>query len=252
MKKKQEQETQGARGGKLGLTLAEYAKAKGFSIDNLKAWGLEDCIYRIKGITACNAVKIPYYDENGFITKDNKGKDLSIRYRLTLTGADRFRWAYMAKPKNYLYGAQWAAQWPDDYICVVEGESDCHAGWSGGLAVVGLPGAGMWNEDAFSKLLSRFKTIYVFIEGDTGGNTLYNSLTGADGKHKTTALIEKMRFVSIPADMGKDLPDVWRRCGGKVQTFHDYIMELLEFKAWDVWKYAHKKKTAKPFKEINI
>ena len=74
------------------------------------------------------------------------GTQAAVRFRLALTGDDRFRWKTGAKP--CLYGL-WRLKeaYKVGYIVIVEGESDCHTLWHAGIPAVGLPAADSWREE---------------------------------------------------------------------------------------------------------
>jgi len=137
-----------------GITLQQYADAKGFPLPFLKGLGLADC--KNKGQAR---VRIPYMDSHGH--------ESSIRYRLSLEGKDRFRWKKGSKA--LLYGL-WRRDYAktEEYITLVEGESDSQTLWLHGESALGLPGAGTWNED-WAEHLEGVPTIYVVIEPDQGG-----------------------------------------------------------------------------------
>jgi hypothetical protein len=81
------------------------------------------------------SVKIPYYSEDG--------TEAAIRYRLALTGDDRFRW----KKGNHTlpYGLNRFTQIRKvGWVLIVEGESDCWTLWYHGIPALGAPGKGIW------------------------------------------------------------------------------------------------------------
>ncbi len=143
----------------MSCTLAELAEAKNLTTDYLSSLGLTDTT--AYGQTA---VEIPYLDK--------EGNTESIRYRLNLTGNDRFRWKKDSTTQPY---GRWIidkvkAEWPAcaDTLLIVEGESDCWAAWMAGYPCLGLPGASNTNcltlED-----VAEFPAVYVWQEPDKAG-----------------------------------------------------------------------------------
>jgi hypothetical protein len=141
--------------------LATYAAAKRLPPEFLQELGLADVSYLCRP-----ALKIPYYDASG--------GEAAARFRIALSGKDKFRWRRGSKP--FLYGINRVGK-TLDAITLVEGESDCHALWHADFSAVGLPGAGSWREDRDSALLDGIATIYVVIEPDKGGETTLRWLT---------------------------------------------------------------------------
>jgi hypothetical protein len=70
-----------------GCTLAQYSEAKRLPIDFLRGLGLQDISY-----LGNPATRIPYYRPDG--TEE-------VRFRIALTGKDRFRWRNKSKPCLY-------------------------------------------------------------------------------------------------------------------------------------------------------
>lgn len=139
--------------GSGGYTLEDYADAKGFSTDTLRAWGLTTAKYEGRDV-----VRLPYYDEDG--------NELRARYR---SGSGKW-WEGRDRP-IYLYGRDHLTDAePGDAVLVVEGESDCHALWSAGILAVGVPGCNAWREE-WAEHLAGLK-VYVWEEPDKGGPQL--------------------------------------------------------------------------------
>jgi hypothetical protein len=157
-----------------GCTLEEYAAAKHLPLDFLKHEfiGLEDSTYNCRVSQGkVRAIRIPYMDE--------AGNPVAIRYRTGLrkpaAGDDtRFRWA-----KNStltLYGRNWLdIAREEDYVFVVEGESDCHVGWHYEIPTIGVPGAQNWR-DEWSVLLDGISLLIVPIE-DAAGEKLWKAVS---------------------------------------------------------------------------
>jgi hypothetical protein len=163
-----EGDTQPARGSATpqphaGCTLEDYTAAKELSPEFLSLLGLSTINY-----CGAPAVRIPYVDE--------AGNELGIRFRISLTGDDRFRWKKGSKP--HLYGLNLLKKARElGYVILVEGESDVHTLWSYGYPAVGLPGAALWNEDRDAARFDGLDRIYVVIEPDRGGQAVLEWLT---------------------------------------------------------------------------
>jgi DNA-binding MarR family transcriptional regulator len=144
-------------GATLGCTLAGYAAAKRLPPEFLLSLGIREFSY-----LRSPALRIPYF---GF-----DGGEPAIRFRVALTGDDRFRWKRGDKPR--LYGLNRLAQARSaGYIALVEGESDCHTLWFHREPALGLPGASNWNENRDAPLLDGIDVIYLMVEPDQGGKT---------------------------------------------------------------------------------
>jgi hypothetical protein len=160
-----------------GLTLAQYAAAKGISIDFLKACGVSEVTRDQKP-----ALRIPYLGPDG--------QELAVRFRIAPDG-DRFRWKSGTKP--CLYGLHRLAEAKNaGQVVLVEGESDCHTLWLHGIPAVGIPGAGNWREERDARHFDGIETIYVVIEPDLGGGTVRKWLSRSTIRHRA-------RLVSLPA-----------------------------------------------------
>jgi hypothetical protein len=139
-------------------TLASYAKAKRLPIEFLRGAGLTDSKWR--GVPA---VRMPYFDV--------AGAEVAVRYRIAVSGDDKFRWRKGNKP--CLYGLnRIEAVRAGRAVTIVEGESDCHTLWHVGFPALGLPGAGTWREDRDAPTFDGIDPIYVAIEPDRGGESV--------------------------------------------------------------------------------
>ena len=146
--------------GPRGITLAEYAKAKLISIEELKSYGIVDAYYHDH-----SALSVPYLDANDSV--------IARRWRIALKG-DRFRWDNQTT--TCLYGL-WRLKHigANCFVTIVEGESDCHTLWAKEIDAVGVPGASIWRDDENSEALKNFLCVVV-VEPDKGGETLLNLL----------------------------------------------------------------------------
>jgi hypothetical protein len=109
-----------------GCTLTQLSEAKGLPIWIMKSWGWTS--YNWYGI---QAIRIQY--PNG-----------SVRYRVGLTGKQRFRWAKGSPPG--LYGVDRLTE-EDQVVLVLEGETDVLAADLLGIRAVGVPGVSNWKPE---------------------------------------------------------------------------------------------------------
>ena len=146
-----------------GLTLEAFAKAKGFEVDFLRNYGVEE---------QAGKVVFHYHLMNG-------QKAARQRIRLSLSGDKRFIWN-KSEGKPTPYGLQYVSAAhkrgiKDLYL--VEGESDALTLWLHGLTAIGVPGADM------TKLLQAphvngFTQVFIVKENDQGGETFEKGLVG--------------------------------------------------------------------------
>jgi KaiC/GvpD/RAD55 family RecA-like ATPase len=170
-----------------GLSLVEYAERKGLNLDTLYAAGVEERV----GKFGDTIVAIPYRDAEGNVLRTKLRTRTGTFWDKDGTGAP-------------LYGQDVLAKAPKDApVLIVEGESDCHAGWQHGLCVVGLPGASQWRTEYAPLLQGR--TVYVWQEPDEGGATLVSAVA------KDLPKARVIRDVSIDDTPVKDLCDLHQR-----------------------------------------
>ena len=145
------------------LTLAEYAQEKGLSEDFLRGLGVSEIPYN-----GSNAVRIPYFNELEILK--------AAQIRLSINGANNFRWRSGDKPIPYgLNRLQDARE--DDYIIIVEGPSDAQTLWQCGFHAIGIPGVNTWRAE-WVAYIEPFGKIYFVREPDQGGDTLFKTLQG--------------------------------------------------------------------------
>ena len=131
--------------------LEDFAREKHLDVNNLKLWGLSN---------GYNRIQIPYYDE-----QDNV---IATRYRFN-PNEEGSRFSWKKGSKINLYGLNALKDIAsNDYIVVVEGESDTLTLWNYGIPCVGVPGANNLKK-SFAKPLERFEKIYIHNEEDLGG-----------------------------------------------------------------------------------
>lgn len=112
-----------------------------------------------------NAVQIPYFDEEGNCT--------ALRFRQLPKG---FIWKKNSQIS--LYGLWKLKDFSDDYIILVEGESDAQTLWFNNIQAIGVPGANMF-KTSFKKSpnsLDKFKKIYIHCEEDEAGENFVNEV----------------------------------------------------------------------------
>lgn len=130
----------------------DFAKEKNIPANYLKRIGFSN---------GYNCIKIAYYDKNHIQT--------ATRYRYNpLEKTDKGKFSWGKNSKMSLYGLNGLEEASDDYIVLVEGESDAVTLWYNGVVAVGVPGANNFKKE-YAKQLERFKTIYIHKEPDKGG-----------------------------------------------------------------------------------
>jgi hypothetical protein len=101
-------------------------------------------------------------------------------------------------------------------VLIVEGESDCHAGWQRGVTVVGLPGASQWKPD-YAALLSG-REVIVWQEPDEGGATMVAAISASlpkarilrDVKHREQIMKDLCDLHQSVQAHGDDWATVWQ------------------------------------------
>jgi hypothetical protein len=137
----------------LGLTLEQYAAARGLRVDFVRECGLSDMV-----LAGRPAVRIPYLGPSG--------EELAVRFRIALDG-DLFRWKSGSKPCLYGLNRIGDAR-AAGHVVLVEGESNVHTLWHNGIPAVGLPSGTDWREDRDAERVDGINTIYVVAKPDKG------------------------------------------------------------------------------------
>jgi hypothetical protein len=182
-----------------GLTVAEYAERKGLALDGLAKAGVHDRLGKFNDAI----VAIPYRRADGTVIRT---KCRTRKGTFWLPDGEG----------TPLYGQDILAAHPDAPVVIVEGESDCHAGWQRGLCVVGLPGASMWKADYTTLLAGR--RVYVWQEPDEGGATLVAAVAASlpkalvirDVKHRDAAIKDLCDLHQSVQQHGDDWALAWR------------------------------------------
>jgi len=140
-----------------GLTLAQYAEAKRLPLDFLRSLGLTEI-----RVNRLPTVRMPYCD--------GSGEEVAVRFRLALSGENRFRWKAGSKP--CLYGLQrLISARKAGHTVLCEGESDAQTLWLHDIPALGVPGASVWREE-WADQFDGIETIYVVVEPDRGGEAV--------------------------------------------------------------------------------
>lgn len=205
-----------------GCRLENYADAKKLPMDFLKTLGLSDVM---RGENMC--LRIPYFDESG--------NELAMRYRLSLSGDNRFRWRKGSKP--FLYGL-WRLDRKADSVVLVEGESDCHTLWYYGFNALGLPGASNWKEKRDAKHFEIFQKVYIIHEPDQGGDAVLEWLSKSRIKEK--AYIVELKGFKDPSALHMAYPEryksLFKEALEKAVPFLKIIAESKQRETAEAWE----------------
>lgn len=194
-----------------GLSLQEYADAKGLPIDFLRGIGVSQGRYGSVPV----ALRTVYARPNG--------EPPSIRFRVSLAGDKRQRHFWRKGDKACLYGAWNASALAGaPFVVLVEGESDTQTLWFHGIPALGLPGGGVWNEEQNAPLLASVPLVYVVVEPDKGGEATLRWLA-------RSAIAPRARLIRLAAPT-KDpsalyladragFPAAWRRAMEAAEPF---------------------------------
>ena len=182
-----------------GLTLREYAERKGLALDGLAKAGVEERV----GKYGDAIIAMPYRRADGTVIR--------TKFR---TRKGTF-WDRDGEGTP-LYGQDVLAAAPRSPVLVVEGESDCHAGWQRGVTVVGLPGASQWKPDYASLLSDR--EVIVWQEPDEGGATMVAAISASlpkarilrDVKHRDQIVKDLCDLHQSVQAHGDDWATVWQ------------------------------------------
>lgn len=190
--------------------LAMLARAKALPLKYLQDLGVTNA--------GGNKVEIEYRTADGQRAPRH-------RLRIALTGPDRFKWAGEDGGEVIPYGVDRlevarADGTLKDYLVLVEGESDCWAGWYHGIQVLGIPGSKMV-ATLKAEHLAGISRVLVIKEPDDGGSTF------AKGIGERLAALKfsgEAKEVSLPV---KDLSDLHIKFGGDsdavVKSFREAV-----------------------------
>lgn len=210
----------------LSCTLSEYATAKHLPEKFLRSLGLTDIPYM-----GSQVLRIPY------ATIDNTATP--VRFRRALEGEKRFVWRKGDKP--CLYGLDRLEKIRgENYVVLVEGESDCHTLWFRNIPALGIPGAANWRDDRDAQHLDGIETIYVVVEPDRGGKAVLEWL----GK---SSIVDRVRLVFLdeykdPSGLHLDDPALfmerWNEALGRSTPWSDYAKECVESERKSAWEHC--------------
>lgn len=198
---------------KYGLTLRQYADAKRFPIEALRGFFLADGMRTGKESGKQSpGVQMPYLNLDGSLAK--------MRWRMRLEkeqGSEPSRFVWETGGQMCLYGL-WRQPPDRSSVIVVEGESDCHALWVNGFSALGLPGASNYKPSRDDAVLEAYKTVYVHLEKDAGGQTVYLRFAGEpEKKHRPSSVLPKCLFFTLPGY--KDPSDAWQQLADRPGEF---------------------------------
>ncbi len=182
-----------------GLTLHEYAERKGLALAGLAKAGVEERV----GKFGDAIIAMPYRRADGS----------TIRTKCRTRKGTFWDRDGEGTP---LYGQDVLAAAPSGPVLIVEGESDCHAGWQRGVTVVGLPGASQWKPDYAALLANR--EVIVWQEPDEGGATMVAAISASlpkarilrDVKHRDQIVKDLCDLHQSVQSHGDDWATVWQ------------------------------------------
>jgi len=181
-----------------GLTLHEYAERKGLSLAGLAKAGVEERV----GKFGDAIIAMPYRRADGSVIRTKCRTRKGTFWDRDGEGTP-------------LYGQDVLAA-SSGPVLIVEGESDCHAGWQRGVPVVGLPGASQWKPEYASLLSGR--EVIVWQEPDEGGATMVAAISASlpkarilrDVKHRDQIVKDLCDLHQSVQSHGDDWATVWQ------------------------------------------
>ena len=180
-----------------GLTLHEYAERKGLALAGLAKAGVEERV----GKYGDAIIAMPYRRADGTVIRTKCRTRKGTFWDRDGEGTP-------------LYGQDVLAA-STGPVLIVEGESDCHAGWQRGVPVVGLPGASQWKPDYAALLANR--EVIVWQEPDEGGATMVAAISASlpkarilrDVKHRDQIMKDLCDLHQSVQSHGDDWATVW-------------------------------------------
>ena len=176
-----------------GVTIAELAESKHLDPDYL----YEELAWRDVKYFNTSAISIPYASDSN--------EDVQVRFRVGLNEGDRFRWDRGSNPR--LYGL-WNLEniKAQNYVILVEGETDYAMLDYHGFPVLGIPGAQNYKSE-WNRHLAELRDIYVWQEPDTGGEKLVERLRD---QFPNIKVLNPGPGIKDPCDMGMQAGDGFR------------------------------------------
>ncbi|NLG50145.1 MAG: hypothetical protein GX552_08565, partial [Chloroflexi bacterium] len=203
-------------------TLEDYAAAKHLPPEFLQGLGLET-IY-LKGRPA---LKLPYLN--------SEGAEWYVRFRLCLSGENRFRWRSGSKVSPYgLWRLDKARK--AGYIFLVEGESDAQTLWYHNLPALGIPGADTFKPE-WAEYLTGL-TVYAWQEPDQGGKTFIEKVGEPVPDVRIITPPDGRKDVSECHILGDDVPAVMQELMAHTRTYRQMQAEKLSQQAEEAKKQA--------------
>ena len=194
------------KGKKMRYTLEDYSKEKMLPIEFL---------------TQICEVKQEDYNKRflSIYYKDERGNIVGIRKRYHPKSRKRFAWVTGAK--IIPYGLWRIDEFCEDYIILVEGESDTQTLWYHGYPALGIAGASNIRKEDF-EYFNKFSKLYIWQEPDMGGETFIT-------RFKTLASeaeFNKPCYI-IKSEIYKDVSEMHIALNGKHDKFVAEIENIL-------------------------
>ncbi len=210
-----------------GLTLERFALHFHFAPERLKEWGIQE--------DSCNGKPAVRFD-----LKDREGNLKAVRYRVALTEEEGDRFRYRKGDRPFLFGLERLQEWQAEgkrTLVLTEGESDTLALWHAGIASVAVLGANAWQAEWWT-LLDGFERYIACQDPDPAGLAFVRSLitTAPESIQSRTQVLLSPKTTDPNAP--KDPAELWRRCEGDRERFHQALREWKRMRAWD-WLEAN-------------
>ena len=180
-------------------SVALYAEEKQLPADKLR--------YNYALTDDGKTISMPYFAEDGTLA------------RTRLRKADKgFLWKRGDSQKDIIpYGVWMIKDW-EDYVFIVEGESDSQTLWVNGINALGIPGATMWKPE-WDRYVEKFNKVYVMIEPDIGGDKVLASMERSSFRDKVI-VIAKEELHGF-----EDVSDMWLDSPKDTEKFKDRLRE---------------------------
>ena len=187
-----------------GITLAELCAVKGLN----PTWVQHTLGWRDTNYAGVSAIEIPY--------RDAAGRTVAQRFRVGLTGDERFRW------KRGSRGLPLGLDRLDEarragYVVWVEGETDSATLIYWGIPALGVPGAAHLRPE-WGKYTEGVETVYVWQEPGRGGQGFAES---AERAREDTRVIAAPAGFKDPTEMAISLGD------GFLEAFKELMEEAV-------------------------
>lgn len=202
-------------------TLSDYSSAKNLPEDFLKTIGISESTYKGR-----SKLIVPYFDVNGEL--------ICNRFRLSVSDGQKFAWGKGAHP--CLYGLWRLQEFDNEFVVLVEGESDTHTLWFNRIPALGLPGASNWKENRDVPHLERFKTIYIVVEPDRGGETVLKWIIRSSIKQRVQLVTLPVKDVSaLYLDDPDKFKEKFAQALSQAILFVEYEQKQLRAQQSEAW-----------------